>query len=374
MKIQLNDKELELLNQIIEQKGQNMAVSDLENVYLNENYLSIDEEGVQQLMQLDGTDEKESFRALFLDGLSLDIHDPEVEDMRMNCNFSNFEELPPNAYENDPYHLLTKHVKGREGNYSFIQNHFEPFEGFNYDETYGDRSNHFAEKSFLGYFRKRFDYLALLDRNVVWMSITPHEINTMRESICNAHGRVVTFGLGLGYFAYMVSLKEEVKEVVVVEKDNKVISLFNKYLLPLFPHKEKIKIVKEDAFHFFERKMNDTPFDYAFIDIYHTASDALPLYLRFKRAEKNIHTNTEFSYWIEESILCLLRRYVLTLIEEYYQGLKESDYDVIEDEESLILHVLYQALKEEEFNNMDSLLYLLSDQGLRTLAGKTKDR
>jgi hypothetical protein len=69
MKIQLNDKELELLNQIIEQKGQNMAVSDLENVYLNENYLSIDEEGVQQLMQLDGTDEKESFRALFLDGL-----------------------------------------------------------------------------------------------------------------------------------------------------------------------------------------------------------------------------------------------------------------------------------------------------------------
>jgi hypothetical protein len=186
------------------------------------------------------------------------------------------------------------------------------------------------------------------------MSITPHEINTMRESICNAHGRVVTFGLGLGYFAYMVSLKEEVKEVVVVEKDNKVISLFNKYLLPLFPHKEKIKIVKEDAFHFFERKMNDTPFDYAFIDIYHTASDALPLYLRFKRAEKNIHTNTEFSYWIEESILCLLRRYVLTLIEEYYQGLKESDYDVIEDEESLLLHVLYQALKEEEFNNIIS--------------------
>ena len=44
------------------------------------------------------------------------------------------------------------------------------------------------------------------------MSLNPYEIRTMENAIITARGKVLTLGLGLGYYAYMVHLKEEVKE------------------------------------------------------------------------------------------------------------------------------------------------------------------
>ena len=55
----------------------------------------------------------------------------------------------------------------------------------------------------------------------------------MKLPVERAKGKVLTFGLGLGYFAYMCSLKEEVESVTVVEKDKSVIKLFNEIILPL---------------------------------------------------------------------------------------------------------------------------------------------
>jgi AraC-like DNA-binding protein len=60
------------------------------------------------------------------------------------------------------------------------------------------------------------------------MSITPNEIVTMREPVARASGRVLTLGLGLGYYAYMVHLKEDVTDVTVVEREQAVIDLFEK--------------------------------------------------------------------------------------------------------------------------------------------------
>ena len=40
------------------------------------------------------------------------------------------------------------------------------------------------------------------------MTITPDEIETMKEAVDQAFGNVLTFGLGLGYYAYMVSEKD----------------------------------------------------------------------------------------------------------------------------------------------------------------------
>ena len=82
------------------------------------------------------------------------------------------------------------------------------------------------------------------------MLITPNEINTMQPVIDNVSGNVVTFGLGLGYFAYMCSIKNNVNGITIVEKDKNVIELFEKYILPQFEYKDKIKIVNSDAFDF----------------------------------------------------------------------------------------------------------------------------
>ena len=50
---------------------------------------------------------------------------------------------------------------------------------------------------------------------------------SMKNPIKNAHGKVLTTGLGLGYFSYMASLKEDVSEIVIIERDEKVIKLWN---------------------------------------------------------------------------------------------------------------------------------------------------
>ena len=135
-----------------------------------------------------------------------------------------------------------------------------------------------------------------------WMLITPNEINTMRKPIEAAKGKVLTFGLGLGYYAYMVSEKSDVKSVTVVEKNDNVIELFVSQMLPKFKNKDKIRIVRADAFEYAEQVMPGEKFDYAFVDTWRDASDGLPMYERMKALE-HLSPETEFSYWIERFII-----------------------------------------------------------------------
>ena len=51
------------------------------------------------------------------------------------------------------------------------------------------------------------------------MLVTPNEVETMKEAIEKAHGKVATYGLGLGYFPYMTSMMDSVESVTVVELD-----------------------------------------------------------------------------------------------------------------------------------------------------------
>ena len=72
------------------------------------------------------------------------------------------------------------------------------------------------------------------------MSISPNEVFTMDQPIKKAKGKVLTLGCGMGYFAYMVSLKEDVESITIVELEQSVINLFEIYLLPQFENKDKI--------------------------------------------------------------------------------------------------------------------------------------
>ena len=131
-------------------------------------------------------------------------------------------------------------------------------------------------------------------------------VDTCDAAIDAARGKVVTFGLGLGYYAYMVSEKAEVRKIVVVEKSADVIELFKKFILPQFPRKEKVEIVNEDAFYYAEHIMPGEKFDVAFVDTWRDASDGAPMYRRMKPLEK-LNPNTEFLYWIENFLISRVR-------------------------------------------------------------------
>ena len=158
----------------------------------------------------------------------------------------------------------------------------------------------------IGFFDTEFSFPAVMEDAQEWMAIKPNEIETMRQPIARAAGQVVAFGLGMGYYAFMVSEKPEVKTLTIVERDENVIALFREHILPQFPKKEKIDIVRQDAFEFATNCMSDGYYDHAFVDLWHDVSDGYPLYKQMKALEKN-SPNTLFSYWIEDSLLSHLR-------------------------------------------------------------------
>ena len=127
----------------------------------------------------------------------------------------------------------------------------------------------------------------------------------MEEAERRANGQVVAMGLGLGYFAFRASEKPEVARVTVVERDPDVIALFQEELLPQFPNGEKITVVQDDAFTFAEKRLPDFGADFVFVDLWHDTADGAEMYLRMKKFERR--TGAPFAYWIEPSIVALIR-------------------------------------------------------------------
>ena len=167
------------------------------------------------------------------------------------------------------------------------------------------------------------------------MTLTPVDLDTCDDAIEAAHGRVVTFGLGLGYFAYMASEKEDVESVTVVELSHDVIRLFETYILPQMKHRDKIKIVNADAFEYAEHTMPRERFDYAFVDTWRDASDGAPMYRRMRELEK-YSPDTRFDYWIENFLVSRLRAEKFSELCDLYES-KSQDFPKSYDE---ILEIL----------------------------------
>lgn len=206
-------------------------------------------------------------------------------------------------YENNPYLKNIKIPTKKLGKWELCYKTYVPYQAFVFDDPKITRDGKIIPQ--IGFFEKEFSYPAVLESGTEWMLITPNEINTMRAPISGAHGKVLTYGLGLGYFAYMVSEKESVSSVTIVERDKNAISLFRDIILPQMPRKDKINIICDDAFYFAETRLADSDFDFVFADIWHDPSDGVPAYKRLKETEKYL-PRADFSYWIEKTLKCYI--------------------------------------------------------------------
>lgn len=206
-------------------------------------------------------------------------------------------------YENNPYLKNIRTPTKKLGKWELCYKTYVPYQAFVFDDPKITRDGKIIPQ--IGFFEKEFSYPAVLESGTEWMLITPNEINTMRAPISGAHGKVLTYGLGLGYFAYMVSEKESVSSVTIVERDKNAISLFRDIILPQMPQKDKINIICDDAFYFAETRLADSDFDFVFADIWHDPSDGVPAYKRLKATEKYL-PSADFSYWIEKTLKCYI--------------------------------------------------------------------
>lgn len=208
-------------------------------------------------------------------------------------------------YENNPYLKNIKIPTKKLSKWELCYKTYVPYQAFVFDDPKITRDGKIIPQ--IGFFEKEFSYPAVLESGTEWMLITPNEINTMRAPISGAHGKVLTYGLGLGYFAYMVSEKESVSSVTIVERDKNAISLFRDIILPQMPRKDKINIICDDAFYFAETRLADSDFDFVFADIWHDPSDGVPAYKRLKATEKYL-PSADFSYWIEKHLNAIYKK------------------------------------------------------------------
>ena len=151
----------------------------------------------------------------------------------------------------------------------------------------------------LGYFTRPFTYPVLTENGREWMTATPNEINTIRPVAEAAHGRVLTLGLGLGYFAFHALLNPRVESVTAVERSEDAIRLFRERLLPLFPRAERLTLLHADAFDVAPALYRSGKYDFVFADLWHDVGDGLPMYERLKRMEV---PGLDYHYWIEKTL------------------------------------------------------------------------
>ena len=183
--------------------------------------------------------EEQAFYHLFIHNIDIDINDIDI--IKQYC-LKGFRKLDSTKYRSNDYFKNIHINKIRSRNWEIKSEQYLPHEGFIYDDLSVEEDNYFLEIFKLGFFDEEFSYLAVSESNVNWMSVTPNEIETMQSSIDLVKGKEVTFGLGLGYFAYMASLKDDVKSITIIEKDKDIISLFNQYIFLNFLVRIKLRL------------------------------------------------------------------------------------------------------------------------------------
>ncbi len=272
------------------EKRNNLIMSKL-SIYLNNYSDYITKEMIDNIKKEFCFNTLESFKIILTSLL-------EITDKELIHEFDKIIfELDKNKYESNLYYKNINFKNIKSNKWTFKYESYKPYEAFVFNDL---RNINGKLYPCIGYFKEEYKYPAVLENNREWMLITPNEIETMEKPIKEANGDVLTYGLGLGYYAYMISMKETVKTVTIVEKDKEIIELFNKYILPQFKYKDKIKIINMDAFEYFKK---DIYYDFVFVDIWHDPSDGIDLYLKFKSLEKK---NIKYSYWIEDTIKCYI--------------------------------------------------------------------
>lgn len=357
MKIKNTDYIKTFITELMDTNDLNISMSEM-FLSLFSNHEITSEEELKVLAKRSNQSIHEVYLQKICDYWEIDLDDEENLTLYKSYIEPNIIKADINKYKNNPYYKSIKITDNRLGNFRLIYDHYKPYEIFPLKDIEVD--NNYVEHTEVGYFEEEFPFVALNENNVTWMSVTPNEIETMEEGISKAHGDIIVFGLGIGYFAYMAALKNEVKSVTIVEKDWQIIDLFEKFIFPSFTSKEKIKIIKDDAFNYLSSPLK---YDFAFVDLWHSQEDGLDIFLRFKANEK-LSPNCEFSYWLNKSFYALLRRAFIILLFEQLEGYKESNYKNSETIFDRLINDYYFKTKNLVINSVEEIRDLLTDEKL----------
>ena len=221
----------------------------------------------------------------------------------------------------------------------------------------------------IGAFDHQVSFPVLLDEeDIIIKSVDPFDINTTQEGIDRAEGNVLALGCGLGYFAYMAAIKDNVSHITVVEENGDIINLFEKYILPQFEMKDKITVIQSDPYEFLA-KLDDGKYDYCYSEF--SADENVGTYIRLKSICSKF-SKMKVAYKQESSALAAVRFYILMQMITGYsasdiRGLStflSEDLFYTESEDYLVVK---DMLKDVVINNRDQIDYYLDTENIKHL-------
>lgn len=346
MKIKFSPKDKQEFANLLKIKDQNIEISDLIlSAFQYTDFIDIDDLN-ERISSGESTESA-------IKNIILDAYEIDSDELRNSfINQIKISKCEPSKYMNDYVKLLDK-VKFSYGKYNLKKIPYEPYQLFALDDI-DVIDNDYKEISKVGYFEKKFTYASLFEGKDLWMSLNPNEINTMDSTIKSAKGNVLVLGLGMGYITYMLSNKQNVKSVTAIERNRENISLFKKYLFPLFKNSNKIRVIEGDAIDYVR---NNFRFDYIFADLWFNPEDGLEYYLKLNEIE--IKNNIKIDYWLETSLKQMKRRYLIELINEQLNGAGPEAYQSEEEIPDRIFKKLYLDTKDLEINTIEDVRKLL---------------
>ena len=131
----------------------------------------------------------------------------------------------------------------------------------------------------------------------IWMSLSPHEIESQELACRYACGHTVVMGLGMGWVAINIALNPAVQRVTVIELDPEVIELFDhSQATSGLPEdiRNKLHIVLADALEW----RPDVPVDFLYADIWRCLEEPQTLD-DVRRMQANVGAETIY-FWGQE--------------------------------------------------------------------------
>ena len=211
----------------------------------------------------------------------------------------------------------------------------------------------------IGYLKKSVNIPMLYEGNCIWMSPTIGEQRSMDEPLNKANGKVLTFGLGIGYYPYMCLLKNNVESISIVEINKDVIDLFKAHILPQFKDTKKIDIIQGNMYDYYNEEFL-SKFDYIFVDVWKDNDDGLEHY---KKLMQTGIRKDNMDFWIEPSIIEPIRMLILvyfkSLINKNYTNILCSMKDTTQREFKMV-HKYFRTITKT-FSTYDELLFFIND-------------
>ena len=385
MRIQNTRRNMEKMAMLMDLHMASSTVNTVLTNMINENSMipsDIDQlraEAIKLQSQMKNTSVDKIMMMLMVEGMIAPYigNDARMFDFFMNSLLNEGRVFDVSEIQDNPYVKDIDFKDRRSGDFEFRYHSFMPYELDIYDIP-RKIIEYDVDIPRISCFTEKVEYPVIFQNSIksTWMSVSPNEINTMKQPIRNAKGKVLTLGCGMGYFAYMASLKADVESITIVEREKSVIDLFTSFILPQFKTKDKITVIKDDAIEYM-MNLEDGLYDYCFADIWIGVMDFEP-YIKTKEVCKRFR-KMKMEYWIEDAFGILLSSHIyIEMLKAFSKNMNvplgnmnDNEFPIPENEKKLADYVA-RLVENVEIEKPEHIDYYLTPRNITSLLDRTE--